>query len=683
MTHTVYSFDVFDTCLVRNIARPEDIFVELARRLLPVTATPEEIAELAKGRIEAEAQARRMSGREDILLGDIYACFKELSFWRISPETMMHAEIELEQNSVSSVALIRQKIQALRQRGERVIFISDMYLPPAIIKQMLVAHQLALPGDAVYVSGEIGLTKHSGNLFRYVLQQEGIKPAQLWHCGDNPHSDVLMPRRLGIKTTFFRQSQLNRYERLAMHPSGYCDSRLTSRLAGISRATRLALPPDDLAAYLSPIAGVIAPLLTAFVAWLLRDAQQRGISRLYFVSRDGQILHKIASQFARQWNVPECRYLYGSRQAWFLSSVTACNRQNLDWLLADDKTPASLLQKLAVDPAEITPVLARYNFDATTLHRPLGCANVEQFWQLVEDPAVADLVLARAAANRQTVLAYFAQEQLTAGGAWALVDVGWAARGQRAIRQLLRTQDSRREVCGYYLALADNRRPLAETGPYWAFILPSQTEQFESPGRLVLNNTMLIEHLFVMANHGTVVGYVEENRQFVPVFKETPTNEFLRAFIERFQQTILHYSTELIRSEPDLAAWANLQPVVLELIRNFIAQPDRVAAQLAAQIPFVVAQTHANADYKYLARPLGWRDLAYIGRYFLLSRLKSTDDRPRFAPGYAWREGSLALSAPWIRLLFRPISIALQFKQNHGRRQIYNYWARLVSNKLL
>jgi len=682
MTHTVYSFDVFDTSLVRNIARPEDIFVELARRLLPATATPEEIAELAKGRIEAEAQARRLSRREDILLGDIYACFKELSFWRISPETMMQAEIELEQNSVSPVALIRQKIEALRRCGERIIFISDMYLPPAIIKQMLLAHQLALPGDAVYVSGEIGLTKQSGNLFRYVLQQEGIKPAQLWHCGDNPHSDVLMSRRLGIKTTFFRQTQLNRYERLAMQPGVYCDSRLTSRLAGISRATRLALPPDDLAASLSPIAGVIAPLLTVFVAWLLHDAHQRGISRLYFVSRDGQILHKIAGQFARQWNVPECRYLYGSRQAWFLSSVTACNRQNLDWLLADDKTPASFLQKLAVDPAEITPVLVRYNFDATTLHRPLGSANVEQFWQLVEDPAVAKLVLARAAANRQTVLAYFAQEQLTTGGAWALVDVGWAARAQRAVRQILRTQNPQCEVGGYYLALADNRRPLAETGPYRAFISSDQSEQFESPGRSVLNNTMLIEHLFVMADHGTVVGYAEENQQIVPVFKETPANEFLRTFRGCFQQIILNYSAEFIRSEPDLAAWTELQPVVLELVHTLISQPDQAAAQLAAQIPFVAVQTHSNVDYKYLARPLGWGDLAYIGRYFLLGQLTPTN-RPPFAPGYAWQEGSLALSNWWIRLLFRPINAILQFKKKHGRQQIYNWWARLVSNKLL
>jgi hypothetical protein len=64
-------------------------------------------------------------------------------------------------------------------------------------------------------------------------------------------------------------------------------------------------------------AGVAGPFLTAYVLWLLFDAQARGIERLYFLSRDGEVLLGLADILAPRLGITiERRYLYASRRAW-------------------------------------------------------------------------------------------------------------------------------------------------------------------------------------------------------------------------------------------------------------------------------------------------------------------------------------------------------------------------------
>jgi hypothetical protein len=62
---------------------------------------------------------------------------------------------------------------------------------------------------------------------------------------------------------------------------------------------------------------VAAPLLVPYVLWLLSDARERGLGRLYFVARDGQVLLAIARRLAPRVGFDgELRYLYGSRRSW-------------------------------------------------------------------------------------------------------------------------------------------------------------------------------------------------------------------------------------------------------------------------------------------------------------------------------------------------------------------------------
>ncbi|MEG0691598.1 MAG: hypothetical protein RR444_00775 [Oscillospiraceae bacterium] len=43
---------------------------------------------------------------------------------------------------------------------------------------------------------------------------------------------------------------------------------------------------------------ITAPILFAYVWWVLKEADQIGLKKLYFLARDGYIMHKIACLIA-------------------------------------------------------------------------------------------------------------------------------------------------------------------------------------------------------------------------------------------------------------------------------------------------------------------------------------------------------------------------------------------------
>ena len=54
----------------------------------------------------------------------------------------------------------------------------------------------------------------------------------------------------------------------------------------------------------------VGPMLLNYVWWILHQAHQKGLQRLYFLARDGYLLREIALQFCAQFGLKiECRYL--------------------------------------------------------------------------------------------------------------------------------------------------------------------------------------------------------------------------------------------------------------------------------------------------------------------------------------------------------------------------------------
>lgn len=93
----IYSFDVFDTCLTRAVARPSDIFYFLNRNGDGSIREPASSMPLtANIRLRAEQSAREKIIGEDLSLDEIYRALPGVDPFGSNPANMLRRELDLE-----------------------------------------------------------------------------------------------------------------------------------------------------------------------------------------------------------------------------------------------------------------------------------------------------------------------------------------------------------------------------------------------------------------------------------------------------------------------------------------------------------------------------------------------------------------------------------------------------------
>jgi len=216
----IYSFDVFDTVLTRIVADPKDIFLLMQSEIKGLNLQlPDKLIEnFAPIRVNSERAARRAAEREDIKIEDIYVQMgRKYSLDERQIAELIKLELETEYRAVEPICWTILEINKLRRQGARIVFVSDMYLPESHVKDMLIKVDAYQEGDKLYVSGELGLAKRSGNSFKYILNQEHCEPQQMSHCGNHLHSDIFVPAKMDIhiyKTSDEELKKLLKYHKI-------------------------------------------------------------------------------------------------------------------------------------------------------------------------------------------------------------------------------------------------------------------------------------------------------------------------------------------------------------------------------------------------------------------------------------------------------------------------------------
>lgn len=198
----IFSFDIFDTIVSRAVSVPADLFRVIHGDLVEGNLDIPQNLKLnfASIRMAAEASARGSSDNEDITLREIYLHIgKTIGLSQEQTDLLMDLELDYEGRYCFPISWTVQEIQKLRAEGKTIIFTSDMYLPLDFIKKILQQVNAYKEGDPIYLSGEVGLTKASGNLFKFILEQHQCDPENLVHFGDNLKSDLVVPYQLGLK----------------------------------------------------------------------------------------------------------------------------------------------------------------------------------------------------------------------------------------------------------------------------------------------------------------------------------------------------------------------------------------------------------------------------------------------------------------------------------------------------
>lgn len=437
---TLHTFDVFETLLVRTVSPHHEIFDRVGRAALARGLITCSAHAFAEAREAAGGRARTIHG-DAVSLDDFYIeLAASLSLSPSESAAIMALEVEEEAATLRAVESARPIVADARRGGRGVAYVSDMYLPADFIREQLEKHEFWQAGDRLYVSHEHGWEKRSGRLFEIVAAAEKVRACDITHFGNDLAADFKGPRKAGAEGRLITVGNPNRYER-ALQSHRHATDGQSAMMAGASRLARttIAARSGIEQAMIDVSAGVVAPVLTSFVLWLFRQAEARGLKRLYFLSRDAEIILQIARQIAPKLNSEvELRYLYASRLAWN-SAVSSPDQNPHLWYSVVYQsgggfTNAQLLERAGLTPGEIEEITS----------------SSRKAWNSTSDREILRTTLAglhangtlqrHALRNKDLVLEYLEQEGLFDGTPHAVIDVGWRGTQHDVLIELQREQ---------------------------------------------------------------------------------------------------------------------------------------------------------------------------------------------------------------------------------------------------
>lgn len=410
--YDVVTFDVFDTLLLRPLARPEDAFYLLGARL--------GYPDLRRLRIQAEEEARR---RKELAAGSREVTLEEI--WAVlAPETGlsqtegMAAERRLESDLCRANPYFLPVVAALRRQGKTLAVLSDMYLEEETVAALLDRCGFGT-FDACLVSGERGSSKSGGGLYR--LARKLLGPGRACaHVGDDPWADQRQAEAAGWAAFPYRNVHRagTPYRAEDMSPivgslyRGLVNMRLHNGAELHSRAWE----------YGYVYGGLFAVGYCRFVERLRREL---GADRLLFLSRDGAVLLRV---YQRLYPAEGERAVYARWSRLAAAKITADRfRGEYFRRFLTHKAGQGFSLGQVLESMELAPLLPGLcgalgvgpGTELTHKNAPLIKSYLVERW---------DQVLACCEGCRQAGGAYY--RTLLAGCQKALaVDIGWAGSG--------------------------------------------------------------------------------------------------------------------------------------------------------------------------------------------------------------------------------------------------------------
>ena len=573
------SWDFWDTLVTRAVLHPHDVF-ELVEMQSGVDG-------FARERIAAEARSR--IGVTETNLSRIY----EFLPYRPDQSTYLKSlEFEAELALASPVGANASRFM------ESDLVISDMYLDRDAMLKIARKCALEVRPEHMLVSSEFNATKHDGGLFDLASALRTVAE----HEGDNLRSDVQVPTSKGIASKHFRDISPSDLEKSWGDQPG--DARY---IAGVIRAARLANIRGHSAEEWNIYAQIVAPVLVQFVEWIFSDATSRGIRKLFFLARDGQILFRIAKKLCESRNLEfECCYLYASRQAFHLPGHRTIEESE-SWLLDDTSslTLRMVAARAGVECSAFAKIASRYfevgaDDNLSTEQRSL-------LPLIIRTQDFADLFDSASDTAYDLAYAYFSQEGVIAEdyGDIAIIDVGWNARLQRSLENILaKSGSSAVNVHGYYLGIA--KTCVYRTGDrVHGFVLDPFEPAKEYEGWL--DRYRAVIEFFLSADHPSVHSYARGDDQRIgPQFIRSVTESELRD-IQYQQAAIMAYATSYAAVSGFLGRALDFDDqIAINKLRDFLERPSRAQAEVF--VKYSITEQQVESDFVPLVRKLRFTD---------------------------------------------------------------------------
>lgn len=511
MNHLYYSFDIFDTCIIRTCGYPHNVFDLLAIAVLGNKSSNSLRADFVNIRISAEASARKKK-QSEVTLEDIYQECDFNGISSIAKNIILDTEIEIERKVLTGVASVRMQVEKIHKKNLSVFFISDMYLPETFIKEILVREHFWKEGDKLYVSCVSGKTKQSGELFDLVAKENDIPTGKWHHWGDNKHSDYIIPRKKKIKAHLIKH-EYSFYEKRLLNMCLSTNEFINQRIAGLQRAVRLSLgstPEIDLAS------NIVVPSLTAFTYNVLSDAREHNITSLFFLARDGYILYHIAKLFEQNFPEIKLHYLYTSRSALYFPGLSSLDKEYLLKLFGD--LTGEIIYECFIHKAniDIKPFIKEQEYYTPVPNNNIGKELIES---LYNKRVFIEQLIREYNRQKELTLKYFIQEGMAQlHSSCAIVDVRGSRSCHAAINGILK-EAGYAAVKGYYWEVLAERKSVAQAGEYYAELFEEKYSHGNPYFKSLKGTGTLIEQYFCANGSARTMQYQLTDNVIKPIYE--------------------------------------------------------------------------------------------------------------------------------------------------------------------
>jgi FMN phosphatase YigB (HAD superfamily) len=588
-SYGLLTLDVFDTCVIRDFVSQESLWCALGHRFIGLLPGVSNAADFARLRGVAEESSRQVSEREDVSLAEVYERLAASYGWNtVEQGRAMRLEEELEASGLHVNPAVRSFINGIGHIP--VCYLTDTPHRGAFIEQCLGKQDL--PTGTVLSSGDLGLRKGTGSLFREAMSRFGQPPAEVFHVGNNLQADGTGSGIAGAAFGPLLQANPNRYERILDAPTACSVGLLGPCLAGAGRACRLEAAGQFPPGLLSVVTGVAGPAILAATAWALLSAQADGIQTLYFVSRDGEILLSAAEVLRREIGIApgvECRYLYGSRRAWHLPALSLKQGDHfvpaLRALLKQSgkATLRELLAQLDLSDEEMDAVGADVAPEIP-LDAQLKDSHAAVIDALAASGPFQSLASSKAAGAFEATVGYLRQEGMFDRGRAGLVDLGWL--GHAAASLVAVAADQGANVRCYFAGGLCGRGSEHAPRESRAFLIDARGDEPKLRPALV----HLLE-TFCAGSGSSTIGYAKLNGQYVPRFA-ADDGATSRWGLGEYQALVRRY-VEAAAQAAAKAGWtitleelAALRPVLIKSLTTLWHYPTYEEAEVWGRFPF-------------------------------------------------------------------------------------------------
>ncbi|HEB9332198.1 TPA: HAD-IA family hydrolase, partial [Campylobacter coli] len=321
---SIISFDIFDTLLIRPYVKPSDLFKHIDQNF-------KYEGRFFKERIEAEKNAALYHDKSIFVVkyDEIYKQINKEFFY------LKDIEKKLELQTIYANPEMKALFDFLVKIKKKVVLISDMYHSKEFIENILEKNGI-IGYDNIYISSDIGKSKHNGGIYDYVVADLGIDKNEILHIGDNYYSDVEMANKNQIEAIYYKAPMVDFFDNYLTFKNFYFlkEEHLTiSIIIGVIVKKWLLNGKQDFEDYWESFGYCFGgPLCYGVSKFVYNSAINEKLQEFIFIARDGFVIKKIFNFLQDKFNSNiKTHYVYAPRAINLFLSFDIDNLKNLPW----------------------------------------------------------------------------------------------------------------------------------------------------------------------------------------------------------------------------------------------------------------------------------------------------------------------------------------------------------------